>query len=83
LGSKLISGSGGNVENININDIGDIYIDDETLADKQILVYNETSKKWENTSLSTIIDTAVGVMEGATANTDGTSGLVPVPKAGD
>ena len=84
LGSKLISGSGeGNIENININDIGDIYIDDETLADKQILVYNETSKKWDNTSLSTIINTAVGVMEGATASTDGASGLVPVPKAGD
>ena len=30
LGQKLISGVGeGNVENININDIGDIYIDNE------------------------------------------------------
>lgn len=84
LGQKLISGVGeGNVENININDIGDIYIDNETLSDKQILVYNDTSHQWENAALSTIINTAVGVMQGATASTDGISGLVPIPQRGD
>ena len=85
LGQKLISGvgEGGSSGNININDIGDVYIDDATLADKQILVYNDTSGQWENTSLSTIINTAVGVMRGATASAAGTSGLVPTPLAGD
>ena len=84
LGQKLISGTGGNFSgNININDIGDVYIDNETLADKQILVYNETSQQWENTSLSTIINTAVGVMVGASAVAAGSSGLVPVPQQGD
>jgi len=35
LGQKLISGVGGNISgDININDIGDIYIDDEALIDK-------------------------------------------------
>lgn len=85
LGQKLISGvgEGGFSGDININDIGDVYIDDETLADKQILVYNDTTEQWENTSLSTIINTAVGVMRGATATAAGISGLVPVPQAGD
>lgn len=85
LGTKLISGegSGGSSGDINIADIGDVYIDDVTLADKQILVYNETTEQWENTPLSTIINTAVGVMQGATASTAGISGLVPVPHAGD
>ncbi len=84
LGQKLISGSGGNSSgNININDIGDVYIGNEPLADKQILVYNATTQQWENTSLSTIINTAVGVMVGASAAAAGRSGLVPVPAQGD
>ena len=84
LGLKLISGVGGNFSgDINISDIGDIYIDNERLSDKQILVYNDYSEQWENTSLSTIINTAVGVMTGATAAAAGTSGLVPQPQAGD
>lgn len=84
LGQKLISGTGGNFTgDININDIGDVYIDDEVLADKQILVYNETSQQWENTSLSTIINTAIGVMVGASATAAGQSGLVPAPEQGD
>lgn len=83
LGSKLISGVGGGTGgNVNIADIGDIYIDDSTLADKQILVYNETSEQWENTSLSTIINTAVGTMVGATAQAAGAAGLVPTPPQG-
>lgn len=82
LGQKLIGGDniGGNID---INDIGDVYIDNGTLADKQLLVYNDTDQQWENTPLSTIINTAVGVMQGATAAAAGTSGLVPVPVAGD
>lgn len=82
LGQKLIGGD--NISgNIDISDIGDVYIDNSTLADKQLLVYNDTYQRWDNVSLSTIIDTAVGVMQGATAAAAGTSGLVPVPVAGD
>lgn len=82
LGQKLIGGDniGGNID---INDIGDVYINNGTLADQQLLVYNDTTQQWENTPLSTIINTAVGVMQGATAAAAGTSGLVPVPVAGD
>lgn len=85
LGQKLISGvgDGSSSGDISLNDIGDVYVDEQVLADKQILVYNDTTQHWENTSLSTIINTAVGVMMGATANTAGASGLVPVPRAGD
>lgn len=84
LGLKLISGIGNGFSgDVSINDIGDIYIDNETLADKQILVYNETTEQWENTSLSTIINSAVGIMQGATSAAAGASGLVPVPQAGD
>lgn len=83
LGKKLISGSGSGSDIININDIGDIYIDDTALFDKQILVYNETSGQWENTSLSTIINSAVTDFTGATDLTNGIHGLVPVPQAGD
>lgn len=85
LGDKLISGStdGSGSAEIALSEIQDVVIDDETLADKQILVYNNTTYKWENSDLSTIISTAVSVMDGATALTDGASGLVPQPEAGD
>lgn len=87
LGQKLISGTGGNSSGvININDIGDISIGNEVpLSDAQILVYNDTSQKWENASLSTIINTAIGsmrVFSGATENMPGLSGIVPAPPAG-
>lgn len=84
LGRKLISGSGvGGSSNVfNINDLRDVYIDNESLQDKQILVFNDTTQKWENATLSEIIDTGIGVMQGATTETNGISGLVPVPTAG-
>lgn len=95
LGQKLISGVGGSgsgIGNININDIGDVDIGSEIpLADYQILVYNDTSNKWENASLSTIINTKISeisVFVGATKGTNGnpnvagTAGIVPAPPAG-
>jgi hypothetical protein len=83
LGQRLISGVGEEgSSSVNISDIGDIYIDDETLGNKQILVYNEANNQWENTPLSDIIDEAVSEMTGATAAADGTAGLVPQPRAG-
>ena len=82
LGQRLISGvEEGDSSSVNISDIGGIYIDDETLGNKQILVYNEANDQWENTPLSDIIGEAVSVMTGATAAADGVAGLVPQPKA--
>lgn len=83
LGQRLISGAGEEgSSSVNISDIGGIYIDDETLGNKQILIYNEANDQWENTSLSNIIGEAVSVMTGATAAADGTAGLVSQPRAG-
>ena len=71
LGSKLISGS------TDISSIGEIIINN--LGDKQILVYDDVQDAWVNSDIKSII----GVMQGATEALDGTSGLVPVPHAGD
>lgn len=95
LGQKLISGVGGSnsgTGNININDIGDVDIGSKIpLADYQILVYNDTSEKWENASLSTIINTKIseisvfiGAIKGENGNPNiaGVAGIVPAPPAG-
>ena len=52
LGQRLITDD----KIINIKDIGDIQIDDESLIDKQILIYSEESQEWKNSSLEEIID---------------------------
>lgn len=84
LGDKLISGSSdGSSSEIAIADIKDVIVNGDTLANQQILVYNGSTGKWENSDLSTIISTAVSTMEGATSIADGKSGLVPQPKIGD
>lgn len=71
LGSKLISGS------TDISALGDILIN--SLGDKDILVYDDTEQAWVNSDINSVI----GIMTGATANANGTSGLVPVPTAGN
>ncbi len=82
LGNKLISGSSSNpAGNISLDDVADILINDTTLADGDLLIYNATTDKWENASVAEALQ--VPVMTGATAQTDGISGLVPVPAAGD
>lgn len=70
LGNKLISGS------TSISNLGDIII--SSLGDNQILVYDETQDAWVNEDINTVI----GIMQGASATLNGTSGLVPVPIAG-
>ena len=52
LGQRLITDD----KIINIKDIGDIQIDNESLIDKQILIYNEENQEWKNSSLEEIID---------------------------
>ena len=68
LGDKLIAGGISNLSELN-----DLLIND--LKDKQLLVYNEESEKWENKN---IID-AVPIMVGANKDEQGRAGLVPAP----
>lgn len=85
LGDKLISGSvdgsGGVSTDIALEDLVDVTIDDTSLENYQILVYEDD--EWVNKSLSEIIGTAVSVMEGPTLVSPGKSGLVPQPRVGD
>ena len=71
LGSKLISGS------TDIDSIGDIIV--SSVGDKDILVYDDDQQAWVNSNIQSVI----GIMTGATATTNGTTGLVPTPQAGD
>lgn len=70
LGDRLISG---NVSNI--TDLEDLIITE--LQDKQILQYDIAQSAWVNKS----IREAIGVMTGATEDTQGSIGLVPAPAA--
>lgn len=85
LGEKLISGSvdsgGGITGDISIADLADVVLDDDTLANHQLLTYKNGN--WVNTSLADIISTALSEFTGATTLADGTRGLVPQPKIGD
>lgn len=50
-----------------------------TVADGDLLVYDEATESW----ISTSPDDAIRIMSGATSAQDGQSGLVPMPKQGD
>lgn len=78
LGAKLIGGADGGATSL--ADLADLAINQ--VGAGQILVYNEDGQ-WENVAPNAIFDTIVSIMTGATASTDGISGLVPVPVAGD
>lgn len=71
LGSKLISGS------VSITDLGTVILNN--LGDGDLLIYDSTQSAWVNTTPTEL----VGIMQGASATTNGTSGLVPIPVAGD
>lgn len=82
LGQKLISGASQGAT-VNLNNLSDVYIDDVSLDSFQLLVYDQGNEQWTNASLEQIINSTIGTFTGATENTAGTSGLVPVPQAGD
>lgn len=71
LGEKLISESIANLE-----DLSNILL--ENVQDKNLLSYDANSEKWVN---KPIID-AIGLMTGATAEVQGSAGLVPAPGIG-
>lgn len=71
LGDRLISG---NISNI--TDLEDLVI--KELQDKQILQYDKAQSAWVNKS----IRDAIGIMIGASEDSQGSIGLVPAPGMG-
>lgn len=74
LGSKMIAGTenngtGANSPSFNI---------DESLKDKQLLIYDMDQEAWVNGDLSKILTDFIG----ASSTSDGIAGLVPAPKQG-
>lgn len=79
LGNKLIGGGNGSTATVtDINDLANVLI--SNVQDKQILTYDASTKKWVNKTPEEI---QIEIMTGATADTVGTSGLVPAPAAGE
>jgi len=80
LGDVLIASVGSN----ELNDLEDILLSNNITANS-LLIYDGTQEKWINKPLSEILGSVSGFSEmtGATASTDGASGLVPQPLAGD
>lgn len=80
LGSTLIAGQI-DTPTFNMSSLEDVIL--RNIGDKEILVYNATSQKWENTTLPNAIGQVVKEMQGATAEADGAAGLVPQPMQDD
>ena len=81
LGSKLISAGSSSQIASSLNDLSDISISSGGPSVESILVYNTENNKWEDKPLEYIAN-LISVMTGATDSTDGISGLVPAPVAG-
>lgn len=77
LGNKLIGGGATSLSQLN-----DIGIDTSILKDGYILVYDQSQDKWIPREGSSIIGD-IGIMQGATETENGTSGLTPIPTAGE
>lgn len=78
LGEKLIAGSAeGDSGASALKDLSDVLIS-EGLADTDILVYDTDATAWLNKPLTEVLPLFVG----ATADSSGVAGLVPVPAAG-
>lgn len=77
LGSKSIIATLSGDLDITLDNLKDVIV--QNLDVESLLVYNPTTLQWENKSLDSIVDE----MKGATADTMGSSGLVPAPGAGE
>lgn len=80
LGPKLIIGEISNINNI--GDLQDVLISENVTANN-ILIYDDTQKKWINKPIFEVLSQIVTTMVGAKDDANGLSGLVPAPKAGD
>ena len=78
LGSKLIAD--GNSATF-LKDLEDIMVA-EGIPTNSLLVYDGLQEKWVNKTLQEVMSLVVDVMIGATADNNGTAGLVPTPLAG-
>jgi hypothetical protein len=72
LGNKVIAGG----DNLSIHELSNVLV--KELNNRDILVYDATQEKWINTKINNIIEVFVG----ATENSNGVSGLVPIPPKG-
>lgn len=76
LGETLIA-DGSGVSQAQLSDLSDVQL--KAVSSGDVLVYNLDTQVWENVNLSSQIQEQVKVFTGATADTDGSTGLVPQP----
>jgi len=83
LGDKLISGS--ITSATSLSNLADVLIG-ASVSPNSLLIYDSTQQKWVNKPFSDVFGDITGSlieMVGATASSDGASGFVPKPLAGD
>ena len=80
LGNRLIADG----ETAEINSLGELtdVVLSAGIPNGAVLAYDQTRGVWKETLLESILGEILGLMQGATENTDGVSGLVPQPMAG-
>lgn len=81
LGSKLISGKGV-ISTVSIGDLADV-ITGVAPENGSILVFDENQGKWVAKTPQQVAQIIYQVMTGASASSDGTSGMVPAPAQGE
>lgn len=79
LGNTLIA-DGNGVTDVSIESLLDVSISNINSGD--VLMYNMSSSKWENVNLASEIGDLITVFSPASAEHNGTVGLVPAPNAG-
>lgn len=76
LGETLIA-DGSGVSQAQLSDLSDVQL--KAVSSGDVLVYNLDTNVWENVNLPAKIQEQFKVFTGATADTDGSTGLVPQP----
>ena len=77
LGDRVITGED---QTFSIRDLTDVLIS-ENVSTNSLLIYD--GERWVNQSALEIISAYIDEMDGATEEQDGSTGLVPAPKAGE
>lgn len=79
LGNTLIA-DGNGITDVRVDSLLDVDID--AINGGDVLMYNMSTSKWENVSLASQIGNLIKVFSPASAERNGTVGLVPAPQAG-
>lgn len=79
LGNTLIA-DGNGVTDVSVENLLDVSISNINGGD--VLMYNMSSSKWENVNLASEIGDLITIFSPASAERNGTVGLVPAPNAG-